>query len=254
MKKIILIILLLISSGCSNDNRALTLNINDIQSVSYNDINLISDDFDFVKDDINKIEFEEGTPNETEYKDLEIVTKEKIHKFKISDNNIYYEEDDKYYISKNINNLKNALEEIEKRYTDFSFFNFEYGQCTSNEFDLNIKIDSSNKCLIINTNKILLNFKIHSVHLVDNNLTEDDLLYQKNEIDNNKIIIKSIILSTPKIKINFETKYNYNISILPTYNEESGDLELNSSHEQKNRQMKLSIFIKLYCQIFDYYF
>lgn len=233
MKKIILIILLLISSGCSNNYDTPTLNINDIQSINYNDINLISEDFDLVKFEINKLEFEEGSISETEYKDLEIVTKEKIHKFKISNDNIYYEEDKKYYISENINSLKNTLEEIENRYTDFSFFNFEYGQCTSNEFDLVIKIDSSNKCLIMNTSKNLLNFKIHSVHLVDDNLSEDDLLYQKNEIDNSKIIIKSIILSTPKIKINFETEYNYNISILPTYNEEIGDLDLNSSYIQK---------------------
>lgn len=229
MKKIVLSIIILLISGCSNQK----VKIDNIQAINYNNINLLEKDFDQIKNELNKLDFKTDKITVKDSKNLNIISEKRVHNFKIFDNNIYYEEDNKYYISKNSGTLNNLLGDIEKRYTNFSFYQIDYGECNSSNNDFVIKLNKVNKCLIIDTNKILFNFKIHALDNTDNNLSEVDLLYQKEEISNNKIIIRFLVLSTPKIKISFDTEYNYTISILPTYNEETGKVEFNSSYTQK---------------------
>lgn len=229
MKKTVLLILLLFISACSNKK----LNINDIQTINYNNIILLEEEFDILKEEINKLEFKKEKLNLTDSKNLDIISKNKIFRFKISSNSIYYEDNNKYYVSKNINDLNNTLMEIEKRYTDFSFFETKYESCNSISSDLTIKLNSTNKCLVLNTSNPLLNFKIHSLVSINNNLNELDLLYQNNEIDNNKIIIKVPILNIPSIKISFDTKYNYTINIIPIIDSKD-NLKLNTSYINKN--------------------
>jgi len=225
--KIFLLILIILISGCSNTH---TLNITNVQNINYNNINLIDNDFDNIINKINSLEFKERDIEKTNSNNLKIVTNEKIYNFKISNNIIYYEENNKTYISEN-NNLNKILFNIEKKYNDFSFFEVKYNKCNVNDNTTLIKIDNTNNCLTLNTSKILYNFRINSVISINEEITENSLLYQKDEIKNNEILIRLDILGTAKTKISFDTEYNYNISILPIYN--NNELKLNISTVQK---------------------
>jgi len=228
--KIILFVLIILLTGCSNSHN---LNITNIQTISYNDINLIENDFQEVLNRINNLEFEEGKVDGNIDNQLKIVSDKKIYDLKIYNNLIFYQEDNKTYVADNINNLNKILNTLEQQYTDFSFFETNYSQCEINENNFVIKLDSTNNCLIINTDKIIYNLRINSITAMEDYLIEDNLLYQKEEIKSNNIIIKSNILKTPTIKVSFNTEYNYTISMLPIYNEESKEIDFNISTTQK---------------------
>lgn len=219
MKRFLFILIILIS-GCSKDYR---LNIDNIQTISYDNINLIESDFELIKEKINKLNFKIKDVNKTYGKILKIVSNENIYDFNISDNTIYYEENNKTYVSNNIKALTNILDEIKTKYTDTSFFKVSYDTCDN----ANVKIDNSSKCLIIETSKILYNFKINSITMIEDYLEETGLLYEKEEVKNNKITIRVDVLDKANIKISFDTKYDYNISILPIYNTYDDNLILN---------------------------
>ena len=228
--KIILFVLIIFFTGCSNIHK---LNITNIQTINYNNINLIENDFDDILTIINKLEFKEGKVNGNIDNQLKIVSDEKIYNFKIFNNIIFYQEDNKTYVADNINNLNNILSEKEEKYTDFSFFEVTYTKCDITENDFLIKIDSTNNCFILNTNKIIYIFKINSITPMEDYFIEDNLLYQKDEIKSNNIIIKVDILDAPKVKVSFNTEYNYTISILHIYDKENSNIDLNISNNQK---------------------
>lgn len=223
--KIFLLIFILLINGCSNSH---TLNINNIQSINYNNIILIEKDYEEIINKINTLEFKEKENQNISSNNLKIVTNEKIYNFNISNDIIYYEENNKIYSADN--NLNNILNDIENKYNDLSFFNISYNRCNINNNNTLIKIDNTNNCLIINTNEVLYNLRINSVMSINEEIIENSLLYQKDEIKNNEILIKLNVIGNPKTKISFDTKYNYTVTLLPTFNNE---LELNLSKTQK---------------------
>lgn len=225
--KIFLLILIILISGCTN---TYNLNINNVQNINYNNINLIESDYEEIITRINTSKFEEKESNDVTSKELKIVTNEKIYSFKVSKDNIYYEDNKKYYVAEN-NNLDDILKDMEYKYTDLSFLNITYDKCNINDNATLIKIDNTNNCLILKTNKTLYNFKINSIISINEEITENALLYQKEEIKNNEILIKLDILGTYKTKISFETEYNYIVSILPINSE--NEIEFNISSVQK---------------------
>jgi len=225
--KAFLLILIFLISGCSNTHK---LNVTNVQNINYNNINLIDNDFDDIVDKINLLKFEQKDVENIDDNNLKIVTNEKIYNFKVSNDIIYYEENNKTYVSEN-SNLDNILNNIKNKYTDFSFFEIKYDKCNINDNNTLIKIDNTNNCLIINTSEALYNFRINSVISINEEIIENSLLYQKDEIKSNEILIKLDILGSPKTKISFDTKYNYTITLLPIYN--NNGLELNISNIQK---------------------
>lgn len=232
MKKILLIISIIsLVTGCTNNKK---ITINNIQTANYNNINLLEEDFNSIKDEINKLNFEQTKQNNENGNILNIISKEKIYNFKINKNNIYYEENNKYYISKNITKLNDILKDINTRYTDTSFFNINYQKCDLKDNHLFIKLDNTNNCLYINTTQSIFNLRINTLENINNNLNENNLIYQKDQIQNESIIIKTFILDKPKIKISFDTKYNYTISFIPILNQNQ-ELEFDILQEQKNR-------------------
>lgn len=231
MKKVLyLLYITFIICGCSNKN----IDINNIQAITYNDINLLEEEFEKIQQELNKLSFSKTKSNQENFKFLKITSADKIFNFKVIDKNIYYQDNNTSYIAHNSENLNKYLQEIEKIYTDFSFFSISYEKCNLDEKQTFIKLDNTNTCLIINSNKNLYDFKIHSLELIDNNFNEVNLLYKKDRIKNN-VLIKSVISSTPKIKITFSTKYNFIISIVPIYDKKTKSLQLNTSYKQKNR-------------------
>lgn len=228
--KFILIILIFLTCGCTNNN---FLNINNIQTINYDNINLIDTDFDLILNEINKLDFKEKKVKGSFNKELRIISAEKIYNFKIYNNTIFYEEDNKTFVADNINNLNEILKNLKKEYTNFSFFTISYDKCDSNHNTTIIKIENSNNCITLNTEKIIYNFKINSIEATEDYFIEDSLLYQKDEIKGNDIKIKIDILTSPKFKISFKTEHNYVISMLPIYNQNENKVDYNISHDQK---------------------
>jgi len=227
--KLILLILTFFISGCANNH---FLNVNNVQTISYDNVNLDETDFDLVLDEINKLNFKEEKIKGSFNTKLQIISNEKIYNLKLYNNNIFYEEDNKTFVADNTNNLNLILENLKDEYTDFSFFNISYHKCESNN-NFTIKIDNTNNCITLNTEKTIYNFKINSIEATEDFFVEDSLLYQKDEIKSNTIKIKTDILTTPKFKISFETEHNYVISMLPIYNQEENKVIYNISHKQK---------------------
>lgn len=228
--KIILVILMFLICGCTS---TYPLNISNVQTINYDNVILMDNDFDFVINEINKLKFKETDTNNSYSKNLKITSNEKMYNFKIYNNNIFYEEDGKTFGADNINNLNKVLNDLKKEYTDFSFFNISYNKCESNKDIFEIKIENTNNCITLNTEKIIYNFRINSIESTGDYFVEDNLLYQNDEVKSNNIIIKTDILTTPKFKISFETEHKYIISMLPIYNQEKDKIDYNISHEQK---------------------
>ena len=217
MKKILFVLIIFIC-GCSKE---MNLNIDNIQSISYDNIDLIESDFESIKNEIKRLNFKKKNVDDITGKVLKIVTNDDIYNFNIFENNVYYKDTD-IYISSNKNLIK-KLDDIKKKYTDTSYFKVKYNNCDN----ANIKIDNSSKCLILETSKVLYNFKINSVMMIEDYLEETALLYEKEEMKNNKIAIRVNIINKANIKVSFDNEYGYNISVLPIYNEEEDKLNLN---------------------------
>ena len=223
MKKILFILIILIC-GCSKD---INLNIDNIQSINYDTINLIENDFDLIKNEIKRLNFKKKNVEDISGKVLKIVTNNNIYNFNIFENNVYYKDTD-IYVSSNKSLIK-KLDEIKKNYTDTSFFDIKYDECKDNK---SIKINNVKYCLYLESSQILYNFKINSITMTHDYLEETSLLYEKDELKGAQII-KVNILDKPNIKLSFTTKYNYNISVLPIYNKEENKLNLNLTSTQK---------------------
>ena len=150
----------------------------------------------------------------------------------MSQNNDFFSFDD----DKAVEFIRPRLpQEIQDKYTDFSFFDISYYKCENIDNNLVIKMTNTNNCITLTTSKIIYNFKINSIEAIEDYYTENSLLYQKDEIKNNTITIKTDILHNPNFKISFDTEYNYTISIFPIQNPDNNKIDYNISHEQKNR-------------------
>ena len=65
------------------------------------------------------------------------------------------------------------------------------------------------------------NFKINQINYTNNKYEDIDLLYSKESINDKIIIGKTISYDNPDIRISFTNKYNYEVSIIPTYNNQN---------------------------------
>lgn len=228
MKKLFIIFLSCVIVGCSNKR----LDITNIQSINYNNIFLLEDDFESINKYLNNIDFEKKDIKDTEFKPLKIISEKDVYNFKVIENNIYYEKNNNKYVSIDANSLINELNNLEAIYTDFSFVDINYNDCNTKTNELVIKIDASSKCLTLNIHKPLHNFKIHTLENINDNFNEVGLIYQKDSVSNN-IMIRHAVKENPKIRISFETKYNYIISITPIYNEDDNQINLQFLYRQK---------------------
>ena len=63
---------------------------------------------------------------------------------------------------------------------------------------------------------------------------DDDLIYSEESVNESQIIIrKSVNYESPDIRISFENKYGYIVSIIPTYNIEKDTVEFKTTFEAK---------------------
>lgn len=205
MKKFILLIILLLT-GCSSYEFKIN---DDITEAKYSDVEIIKEDYEKVKQLINKNAFNEKMPNEKFKNTLTIKTKSDIYKFTLSDNYINYNN----HYSKN-KELINYLEKLEETYYDANFFKIEH---TTNhkliDTDENILLDNIDSYTIIKLDTNIKDFKINLEEFNGHDYEDIDLLYEKETIDKNTIAIRKN-LEKSIIRISFKNPYNYEVSII----------------------------------------
>ncbi len=224
MKKLILITLLLLITGCTTKVEL----DGEITEIKYNDTIILEDEYQNIKDMLNTSFSGKASDN---LKDTLIIkTKSHLYAYKLSDNYISY--DGK--IAEN-NKLNKYLTKLENTYTNKNFFDIKYiKNYNVSDNDLNINLDKTSNYIIIKANKPIKDFKINAIDYENKNNYQDvDLLYEKDKIANQTIVIrKSIDYEKPDIRISFSNQYNYNVSIIPIYNGEN--LTFNKKYKTKN--------------------
>ena len=229
MKKIIILInLTLLLTGCNK------LNINNnITSMTYNNHKIDETDYGNILDYINDITFYCGKKQNYNDNTFIINTNEEIFNFHLS-NNYYmgYQKDNKYCYTKNkevVKNLSTTLDGLINKYKNIDIYNTRYIENyeeISNDF--NIRLDKSSSYIIIENTNGITNFKINEIEYIDDSYEEINLIYSKNLIDTNNVVIRKDLISNPNIKISFINNYGYSINIIPKLDNNNITFEIES--------------------------
>ena len=237
MKKVWLILLILLISGCA---RQIKLDVSTITKMEYDGLEIISDDYLKITDYLGKINFIETKYDATYNHDFIITTNDKLYSFSISeDYRIKYSTDDQTYYSKDIQDIKNLLmhlKGLDLTYRSDNFFQIDdVTEYVTNENDLFIKIDSTLNYFVLTSELDITNLKINRIEYVDEKFEDVDLLYKEEIIPANKKTVIRVTYpdATPNIRISFETKYNFVVSIIPTYDGKDGGFNYLVTMEQK---------------------
>ena len=224
MRKIIILLIPFLLFGCIK-----TLDIHgEITEIKYNNVLINEDDFDDIKKLIN------NTYEKDEKKDLAnkltIKTTNDIYYFSLSDDELKY--DGKVADNTELNTY---LQDLTKKYTNKDFYTIDYMKnYEANSDDQTVLLDKTSNYIVINFGKKVTNFKINEIEEENDKYMDVDLIYSQNDVNESKIIIrKSVNYETPDIRISFENKYNYVVSIIPTYNSEKDVVEFKTTFEAK---------------------
>ena len=224
MRKVIWLLCVFLLCGCSK-----TLEIQGkITEIKYNDVLINEEDYDEVKKLINT------TYNKNEDKDfsnnLTIKTTDDIYYFSLSDEELKY--DGKVGENTKLNTF---LQKITAKYTDKNFYTIDYMKnYEANSDEHTILLDKTSNYIVINFGEKVSNLKINEIEVENDKFTDVDLLYSEDNVNESKVIIrKSINYENPDIRISFENKYNYVVSIIPTYNSDKDIIEFKTTFEAK---------------------
>ena len=224
MRKIIVVLAIFLLVGCSS-----TLDINGkITEIKYNNILINEEDFEKVKNLINNT-FEKDEDRDLANK-LTIKTTNDIYYFSLSDDELKY--GGKVADNTKLNTYLNALT---KKYTDKDFYTIDYMKnYEANSNEQIILLDKTSNYIVINFGEKVTNFKINEIEDKNDKYMDIDLLYSEEGVNKRQIIIrKSINLKSPDIRISFENKYGYIVSIIPTYNIEKYTVEFKTNFKAK---------------------
>lgn len=218
MKKIVIILTLLLITGCSQK----MIITEQIININYDRYEIQTDDYSEILKKLKEIDFYCG--KETQYidKTLSISTTNSVINFSLS-NHYYmeYQKDNKYCYTKDQEKVKNLvflLDGIIKRYTSNDFFSIEFIEnYEENNEDNNIRLDKGNEYVLIKLNEQITNFKINEIEFQDDHFEEINLIYNKEIIESNNIVIRKSIDNTPNYKISFTNKYGFTFNIIPIY-------------------------------------
>ncbi len=224
MRKIIVLLVIFLLAGCSS-----TLDINGkITEIKYNDILINKDDFNKVKKLIN------NTYEKEEEKDLAnkltIKTTDDIYYFSLNDDKLKY--GGKVTENKKINKY---LQSLTDKYTNMDFYTIDYMKnYEANNDEKTILLDKTSNYIVINFGEKVRNFKINEIEQANDKYSDVDLVYSSDNIDESTVIIrKSINYDIPDIRISFENKYGYLVSIIPRYNNDTDKIEFDTSFASK---------------------
>ncbi len=224
MRKIIVLLVIFLLAGCSS-----TLDINGkITEIKYNDILINKEDFNEVKKLIN------NTYEKEEEKDLAnkltIKTTDDIYYFSLNDDKLKY--GGKVTENKKINKY---LQSLTDKYTNMDFYTIDYMKnYEANNDEKTILLDKTSNYIVINFGEKVRNFKINEIEQANDKYSDVDLVYSSDNIDESTVIIrKSINYDIPDMRISFENKYGYVVSIIPRYNNDTDKIEFDTSFASK---------------------
>lgn len=220
MKRLLILLCIFLICGCQK-----SLEINGkITEIKYNDVLIAESDFESIEKLINK------SYDKNEEKDLAnkltIKTNKDIYYFSLSDDEIKYGGK----VAKNTK-LNNYLRDLTDKYTNMNFYTIDYMKnYEANSDEKIILLDKTSNYIIINFGKKVMNFKINEIEEENGKFSDIDLLYSMDSVNEGKVIIrKSIDMSIPDIRISFENKYGYSISIIPIYDDGKVQFETTST-------------------------
>ena len=237
MKKLWVVLLAFLFVGCGQTT--LTIDQEEIQEVSYGSVTLLKKEHETISDYFQELPFKQGSLKEEDIGILTIVTNTDRYLIHVTkDHHLYYEKEGKTYYSKDpsIVDFVGYLENIKETYLDREFYTItETNEYQVGNNDVLIKLDTSDHYLIIISELTLTDFRIHKIEQIDNEYRDVDLLYQNELIEqNHRIIIRSDeALRNAMIRITFTTPYHYELSLIPTYDEESGELTFQKEFKEK---------------------
>lgn len=220
MKKLMIILCIFLFCGCSK-----TLDIQGkITEIKYNDVFINKDDFDDIKKLIN-MNYDKSEDKDLSNK-LTIKTTDDIYYFSLNDEELKYDGKVAYN-----DKLNSYLQSLTDKYTNMDFYTIDYMKnYEANSNDHTILLDKTSNYIVINFGEKVSNFKINEIEQVDDKFVDVNLVYEENSIDEGTVIIrKSVSYDIPDIRISFENKYGYVVSIIPTYNKDKDAVEFKTT-------------------------
>ena len=224
MKKLMIILCIFLFCGCSK-----TLDIQGkITEIKYNDVFINKDDFDDIKKLIN-MNYDKSEDKDLSNK-LTIKTTDDIYYFSLNDEELKYDGKVAYN-----DKLNSYLQSLTDKYTNMDFYTIDYMKnYEANSNDHTILLDKTSNYIVINFGEKVTNFKINEIEEENDKYMDIDLLYSEEDVNESQIIIrKSVNFESPDIRISFENKYGYIVSIIPTYNIEKDTVEFKTTFEAK---------------------
>ena len=220
MKQFIIILSVFLFCGSSK-----TLDIHgDITEIKYNDVFINKDDFDDIKKLIN-MNYDKSEDKDLSNK-LTIKTTDDIYYFSLNDEELKYDGKVAYN-----DKLNSYLQSLTDKYTNMDFYTIDYMKnYEANSDDHTILLDKTSNYIVINFGEKVSNFKINEIEQANDKFVDVNLVYEENSIDEGTVIIrKSVSYDVPDIRISFENKYGYVVSIIPTYNKDKDAVEFNTT-------------------------
>ena len=215
-----IILCIFLFCGCSK-----TLDIQGkITEIKYNDVFINKDDFDDIKKLIN-MNYDKSEDKDLSNK-LTIKTTDDIYYFSLNDEELKYDGKVAYN-----DKLNSYLQSLTDKYTNMDFYTIDYMKnYEANSNDHTILLDKTSNYIVINFGEKVSNFKINEIEQVDDKFVDVNLVYEENSIDEGTVIIrKSVSYDIPDIRISFENKYGYVVSIIPTYNKDKDAVEFKTT-------------------------
>jgi hypothetical protein len=229
----LLIAIILISCNKPNDiyfNRY----TEEINTITFDYLNIQKEDYNKINNLLNNIKFSNKKLSTTKLiNTIKIITiEDNIYNFYLySNNTVRYNYNNKnYYSNYDINSIVKIFEDINKKYKDTTFFDINYYGSYENNNDkaLVIDLENINSVFEFKSKQDINNFKIYNIEYNNNQFDTKELLYSKKKISKNTLILikKTLAEGAPNFKITWDTPYNYQIELIPTYNGKDGGINL----------------------------
>lgn len=236
MKKYLLLFFIILCCSCGK--KTIGFDTQQITNINFDGIEIIEEDYSKITESLALFHFKESTQENYNHATplMTITTKEYLYQWRYQGNTLYYQYDNHIYQTNQEEDLKtllSVLSTLKEIYLNSSFYTIELlEEFQPQTEDLTIRIDQSNRYLVIHPTQDLYHFQIHRIEQREDIKNDVDLLYEKDQIGSSQMI--SIRIDDPTtIRISFETKYRYVASITPIYDDVQDQIIFQSDFKSK---------------------
>lgn len=224
MKKIVLILCVFLLVGC---DKQISIEEENVQTISYDGVVLLKKEHKNMLDYFNRLKWKEGTLKEGIVNTLTITTKEQVYLVQITEKNHFIiSNNKKNYYSKDASliDFLNYLNKKKTQYLKEDFYQIDFlEEYQSGNNDLFIKLEQGNYFYLLVSGYTITDFRIHELERNEDDFEDVNVLYHKELIEkDHRIIIRVKNPYENFIRITFTTPYDYQVSIIPIYNVETG--------------------------------